>query len=495
MKPQSLCRGVILFVAAIAISGGKLTPVIAQQDDSLEAVQKRVSAKVERVTEIMKKWAASGRDPSAIVKLMQEKVGPLMDAGKVVEAEPELDRVLKALGQKPDDSAEAMQKRLTGKVERVTQTVKKWAASGRDPSAILKTMQEKVGPLLDAGKGAEAEAELDRVLKALGQDPDSRPESPVDQSFSEFASDKPRLTLGNLGLQLIFRATDSPVGRLLSKMHLVQKLAPDWAKRGGDAARLEPLMRKVSQCGDKSDFAGAEKTADEILSLLGASDTPRANVSEELHRQERDAMIATAKKFNLTGIEDYVGWAVVEPEREKPNWSTYREDAAAIKKAGFKFVPFLWIQSLPTWVKNDPRSIFTGNVTTGLETEALSIFAPQTHEAYDHFFGDAKHELGGSVEILRIGSPYDFGETSYPAAAAGPQFPMKNLEPGFWVNEAPARAHFKKTMKNKFGAVEQLNAAWGTSFASFECLIIPKTSEALGTGSTSFTGIKTATPR
>ena len=43
-------------------------------------------------------------------------------------------------------------KRLTAKVERVKQGVQKWAASGRDPSAILKTMDEKVGPLLDAGK-------------------------------------------------------------------------------------------------------------------------------------------------------------------------------------------------------------------------------------------------------------------------------------------------------------------------------------------------------
>ena len=55
-------------------------------------------------------------------------------------------------------------------IERVKEGVKKWAATGRDPSAILKTMGEKVGPLLDAGKFSEAEVELDRVLKQLGQD-------------------------------------------------------------------------------------------------------------------------------------------------------------------------------------------------------------------------------------------------------------------------------------------------------------------------------------
>ena len=58
-------------------------------------------------------------------------------------------------------------KRLTEKVQRVTQGVKKWTASGRDPSEIAKAMQEKFKPLMDAGKVVEAEAELDRLLERL----------------------------------------------------------------------------------------------------------------------------------------------------------------------------------------------------------------------------------------------------------------------------------------------------------------------------------------
>ena len=62
---------------------------------------------------------------------------------------------------------EVTRKRLTEKVERVKQGAQQWAASGRDPSAIAKTMEEKVKPLLDAGKVIEAEAELDRLLERL----------------------------------------------------------------------------------------------------------------------------------------------------------------------------------------------------------------------------------------------------------------------------------------------------------------------------------------
>ena len=65
---------------------------------------------------------------------------------------------------------EDTRKRLTEKVERVKAGAQKWAASGRDPSVIGKPMEEKVKPLLDAGKIIEAEAELDRLLEQLKPD-------------------------------------------------------------------------------------------------------------------------------------------------------------------------------------------------------------------------------------------------------------------------------------------------------------------------------------
>ena len=62
-----------------------------------EEVGKRISAKVERIKDDAQKWAASGRDPSAIAKAMEEKFKPLMEAGRVFEAEAELDRLLEQL--------------------------------------------------------------------------------------------------------------------------------------------------------------------------------------------------------------------------------------------------------------------------------------------------------------------------------------------------------------------------------------------------------------
>ncbi len=84
-----------------------------------------------------------------------------------LEQQAQLREIVKGGGA---ELSEATRKRVTGKVERVTQGVQKWAANGRDPSAIVKTLEEKVKPLLDAGKAIEAEPELDRLLERLKPD-------------------------------------------------------------------------------------------------------------------------------------------------------------------------------------------------------------------------------------------------------------------------------------------------------------------------------------
>jgi Spy/CpxP family protein refolding chaperone len=63
----------------------------------IEATRKRLTEKVERVQQAAQKWAAGGHDPSDILKAMKEKVKPLLDAGKVIDGEAELDRLLERL--------------------------------------------------------------------------------------------------------------------------------------------------------------------------------------------------------------------------------------------------------------------------------------------------------------------------------------------------------------------------------------------------------------
>ncbi len=57
---------------------------------------------------------------------------------------------------------------LPQKMEKIKAGVEDWQGSGRDPSGIGEIMQE-FEPLMKAGKFKEAEAVLDRALKALGK--------------------------------------------------------------------------------------------------------------------------------------------------------------------------------------------------------------------------------------------------------------------------------------------------------------------------------------
>jgi hypothetical protein len=64
-----------------------------------EETRKRLTEKVEQVQDRAQKWAESGRDPSEITQAMEQKIRPLFEAGKPLEAEVEIDRLLERLKQ------------------------------------------------------------------------------------------------------------------------------------------------------------------------------------------------------------------------------------------------------------------------------------------------------------------------------------------------------------------------------------------------------------
>ncbi len=54
----------------------------------------RMQQKMQRLQAAMRKWAESQKDPSPLARAVQEELKPLLDVGKVQEAEAVLDRLL-----------------------------------------------------------------------------------------------------------------------------------------------------------------------------------------------------------------------------------------------------------------------------------------------------------------------------------------------------------------------------------------------------------------
>ena len=141
----------------------------------------RLPPKIHKIQAELPAWIqkTSNTEAAALMQKMQEH----LKAKNFDEVEKTADSILKMMGvsapageNKPQQTplssppSDDPAKRLTEKVGRVMQGVKKWTASGRDPSPIARTMEEKFKPLMEAGKVIEAEAELDRVLEQLKQD-------------------------------------------------------------------------------------------------------------------------------------------------------------------------------------------------------------------------------------------------------------------------------------------------------------------------------------
>ena len=129
--------------------------------DPAEAAQQRIAAKVERVKEGTHQWADGGRDPSAIAKAMEEKFKPLIDAGKIIEAEAELDRVLEQLNS--DGKSGESPTAPTHAVHDITEEVREKLAHNIGISFLL--FRTKVQAELKVT--AEQKEKLDQHLRTL----------------------------------------------------------------------------------------------------------------------------------------------------------------------------------------------------------------------------------------------------------------------------------------------------------------------------------------
>ena len=154
----------------------------------------RLPPKIHQVQKGLSSWMhKTGHvDHAAEAAALMQKMQEQLKAKNFDEVERTADSLLKMMGAVTQDSAQRSEsqpqqtppssppsgdttKRLTDKVERIKAGARQWAASGRDPSAIGKMMEEKFKPLMEAGKLTEAEAELDRVLELLTPAAEKKP--------------------------------------------------------------------------------------------------------------------------------------------------------------------------------------------------------------------------------------------------------------------------------------------------------------------------------
>lgn len=199
-------------------------------------------------------------------------------------------------------------------------------------------------------------------------------------------------------------------------------------------------------------------------SPIGAA--PKANYFEAPPAADQ---LSKMKREGLAAIEDYVAWGAVEPAPGQWDWRQDDAECAAIKAAGLQYVAYCWVHFPPLWLRNagpDRRTLMTC-LEHHQATNYLSIFDPKTIGYYDHFYHALHDHFGDRIDSVFACILGPYGEGNYPLYTPD-WVNMGHCHEGYWCGDAYALAAYRKAIIIKYGSIEALNAAWGTSLRSFD---------------------------
>lgn len=182
-----------------------------------------------------------------------------------------------------------------------------------------------------------------------------------------------------------------------------------------------------------------------------------------------DQSYETAKKIGVTSLQSYVGWAQLEPEQGVITYETYDPVVSQLTKHGLKWLPFLimgpYISTPKWWAPEYGVDAVCLEHDTPIRIQ--SIWNPNLKAGVRRFLELFKtHYPSEVIEALNLGISGNWGESIYPV---GGGFDMQGVHThvGWWCGDVYARADFQRWLEAKYGAIDKLNAAWGSSFMDF----------------------------
>jgi len=204
-----------------------------------------IQRKMEQVQAEIQRWQKEGRDPSAVVQLMQQ-VPPLMQTMRFREAGTLMDRALRLIKQPALPAPTGPPVSLQRKMQCLEGLVQKWQQEGKDLQPVGEIMQG-FQPLVEQQKFAEAERLADQALHLLG-------------------GACPQLQEGTPGV--------GPPASLQQKGQRLQHLVEQRQQAGADLRPVVELMQGFDPLMQQGKFSEAEALVDRALKLLGEPEPP-----------------------------------------------------------------------------------------------------------------------------------------------------------------------------------------------------------------------------
>ena len=270
MQQQKFTEAEALVDRVLKLLGDSPTPASpapAQQPGATSgSVPPSLQAKMARLQALAQKRQDEGFD-MAPVAAVADGVQPLIDQQKYTEAEAQVDRALKLLGdsptpatpgaaQQPGATPGGIPPSLQAKISHLQKLAQKRQDEGFDMEPVA-AVADGVQPLIDQQKYTEAEAQVDRALKLLGDSP--APEAPA-------RAQQPGATSGGVPPSL------------QAKMQRLHTLFERRKQEGADLQPVEEVMQDFDSLMQQQKFTEAEALVDRALKLLGES-TPEGQGS------------------------------------------------------------------------------------------------------------------------------------------------------------------------------------------------------------------------
>ena len=189
------------------------------------------------------------------------------------------------------------------------------------------------------------------------------------------------------------------------------------------------------------------------------------------------------RKLGVTSVENYVTWRSVENEGEgKWDWSLWDKNLEVIRESGLKWSPAIMhspAYTIPDWYAESDEFVPNACLEHGIAGKTISLWSPGFDRWTERFVAAfaERYRDTGMIESLIPGIQGDFGEAIYTVEGNSVIYnliggPYHN-HIGYWCNDPWALKSFRDFARDKYGDIKDLNAAWHTSFGSFEDVRYP----------------------
>jgi len=200
---------------------------------------------------------------------------------------------------------------------------------------------------------------------------------------------------------------------------------------------------------------------------------PRMMLGTSVMSDEQNQIV---KSLGFTLLQSGGSAENISVSENQWDWSLSDKHLATCRKAGLKCQYFAVFHWAPEWYRNSKEFVPSVGLRSSRELACMSLWSPDILRWFEYGYAALAEHYGRKIDAIYVGVHGDYGETLFPMG----WYPRKNLgDKGvglydYWCGDAYACADFRRFVRDKYGNINKLNAAWGSQFDFFESVGYPQ---------------------